>query len=270
MQTLSLNLLSKGPEGESLPTVFKKLALYGAHIRQGQLTLIVAASGVGKSSLITFAAMAMRNPDDEPIRTIYFSADSDITTFAIRAGAMAAAMEKNQPSISTEEAEQKIAKRDPEFLSKIHSSTGHIWVNFDNSPSCKDIADEVDAYALVNGNYPELIVVDNLMDVRTGMEERQGQDAVLDYLKQLAGKTQAAVVVLCHAVGEYANGKIPIPLGGIMNKLDKRPRLILTLFEADVTLLGVCVVKNNNGKRDADGNLQVHIPWIKERMWLGT
>lgn len=250
--------------------MWKKLALYGAHIRQGQLTLIVAASGVGKSSLITFAAMAMRNPDDEPIRTMYFSADSDITTFAIRAGTMAVSMQQGTPNVSTAETEQKILQRDGETLREIQQATSHIWVSFDNSPSCKDIADEVEAYALVQGDYPELIVIDNLMDVRTGMGEREGQDAVLDYLKQLAGKTQAAVVVLCHAVGEYANGKTPIPLSGIMNKLDKRPRLILSLYEADVTLLGVCVIKNNNGKRDADGNLQVHIPWIKERMWLGT
>lgn len=243
--------------------MWKSLAMYGAHIRQGQLTLIVAASGVGKSSLVTFAAMAMRNPDDEPIRTLYFSADSDITTFAIRAGAMAT-------SYSTQEAEQKILQRDPEILDEIQQATSHIWISFDNSPSCKDISDEVEAYALVKGDYPELIIIDNLMDVRTGMDERAGQDAVLDYLKQLAGKTQAAVVVLCHAVGEYANGKTPIPLSGIMNKLDKRPRLILTLFEADVTLLGVAIVKNNNGRRDADGNLQIHIPWIKEKMWLGT
>ena len=67
----------------------------------------------------------------------------------------------------------------------------------------------------------------------------------------------------------YADGKTPIPLSGLMNKIDKRPRLILTLYEADVSVLGICIVKNNNGKRDAEGNLQVLIPWVKEKMWLG-
>lgn len=250
--------------------------MYGAKIRQGQLTLVAAGSGVGKSSIITFIAMNMWTKDRQRVPTLYFSADSDVTTFGIRAGTMAI------EEAFTADIEKKILSKDQETLEKIQESTSHMWVCFDSAPSCKDIQDEVDAYALVNGEYPQLIVVDNLMDVRHGTDERMGQDAILDFLKQLASAAQAAVVVLCHVVAmgkgkdengrvidvDYASGKHPIPLSGIMNKLDKRPRLILTLFEADTTVLGVCIVKNNNGRRDAEGNLQVHIPWIKEKMWL--
>lgn len=277
IQTLALNLLSKGPEGESLPTVFRELGMYGANIRKGQLTLVAAGSGVGKSSLITFVAMNMRDRELDPIPTLYFSADSDVTTFGIRAGTMAVG------NLFTSDVEKLLLSKDPEILSTIQDATSHIWISFDSSPSCVDVEAEIEAYALVNGSYPELIIVDNLMDVRTGMDDRAGQDAVLDYLKQSARRTQAAVVVLCHVVAagkskdehgkvidvDYASGKHPIPLSGIMNKLDKRPRLILTLYEVDENVLGICIVKNNNGRRDADGGLQVHVPWIKERMWIG-
>lgn len=223
------------------------------------MSLIAAASGVGKSSIITYMAMNMED-GDERIPTLYFSADSDITTFGIRAATMAS------QGLTTRDVEALLLERDPGMYATLEEATNHIWVCFDPSPSCKDIQDEVDAYAMVTGHYPSLIVVDNLMDVQTGMEERQGQDAVLDYLKQLAGTTQAAVVVLCHVIGEYANGTTPIPLTGIMNKIDKRPRLILTLYEEGPTTLGVCIVKNNNGRRDAEGNLRVYIPWVKEYM----
>lgn len=274
MQTLSLNLVAKGPEGEPLPSIFPGLERYGAVIRQGQVTLIAAASGVGKSSFITYVAMHMKDIDHDLIPTLYFSADSDVTTFGIRAGTMATT------GLSTREVEGLLLSRDPWILEQIEMATDHIWVCFDSSPDGHDISNEIDAYAMVTGEYPKLIIIDNLMDVQTGgLEERAGHDAVLNFLKQVATRTQAAVVVLCHVVAkgraydngrqidvDYASGKHPIPLSGLMNKIDKRPRLILTLYEVDTNLLGVCIVKNNNGRRDAECGLQAHIPWVMERM----
>lgn len=239
--------------------------------------MVAAASGVGKSSLLTFVALAMRDSEDNKVPTLYFSADSDVTTFGIRAGTMAV------ENLFTIDVERLLLNRDEGIIEKIQEETSHIWVSFDSSPTPKDIESEVEAYAIINGIYPKLIIVDNLMDVRNGMEDtRKGEDMVLEFLKFLASRTQAAVVVLCHVVAtgkgrddkgkqidiDYASGKFPIPLSGLMNKIDKRPRLVLTLYEVDANVLGVCIVKNNNGRRDADGNLQVHIPWIKEKMWL--
>lgn len=275
MQTLSLNLRTKGPEGEPLPAVFRWLDIQGALIRRGQVTLIAGASGVGKSSFITYMAMNMLDRELERVPTLYFSADSDVTTFGIRAGTMATS------HLSTRQVEELILRKDAGILDQIEEATKHIWICFDSNPSGHDISDEIDAYAMVTGEYPSLIVVDNLMDVQTGgFEERQGQDAVLAFLKQLSTRTQAAVVVLCHVVAsgrgtdengnsvilDYASGKVPIPLSGLMNKIDKRPRLILTLFEPDDYGLGVCIVKNNNGRRDAEGQLWHRIPRVHETM----
>lgn len=244
--------------------MFPRLAEYGAHIRRGQLTLVAAGSGVGKSSLITFVALSMESEGLDKIPTLYFSADSDIGTFGIRTGSMVL-------NKSTRRIEDLIEARDVDTLSAIEEATSHMWISFDSSPSPMDISDEVDMFAMVYGDYPSLIVVDNLMDVQTGgMEERGGQDAVLDYLKQLARRCSAAVVVLCHVTGEWANGDLPIPLNGLMNKIDKRPRLVLTLHTAEVNVLGVSIVKNSNGQAAADASLTVHIPWTKENMWFGV
>lgn len=206
---------------------------------------------------MTFIAMTLGW--DSP--TQYFSADSDVGTFGIRTGAMVL-------NKTTMEVEDLILAKDQVTLERIEDSTDHIWVSFDSAPSPRDISDEVDMFAMINGDYPHLIVVDNLMDVAGASSAVESQDAVLDFLKQLARRTGSAVVVLCHVTGEYANGDTPIPLSGLMNKIDKRPRLVLTLFNKAVRVLGVCVVKNSNGRADPSGGLQVDIPWTKEVMYF--
>jgi hypothetical protein len=45
--------------------------------------------------------------------------------------------------------------------------------------------------------------------------------------------------------------------------------MILTLYRYDVNTIGVCVVKNSNGPAASDGSMEVLIPWIAEKAWLG-
>lgn len=266
MQLLGLTLRSKGSEGEPIPPVFRQLEAIGARIRRGQLTLIAAAPGGGKSAIATFIAMNAVYHEDTvvPVPTLYFSADSDKMTFGSRA--LAAAMR-----VKVTEAEELILRKDEHALGVLDRSTGHMWVNFDDAPSCRDISDEVDAFAYVYGDYPHIIVIDNLMDVTAGgSDERSSHDAVLNFAKQLARRTSAAVLVLCHVTGQYTDGNDPIPRSGLINKIDKRPRLILTLYRAGTNQLGVCVVKNSTGRAAADGSLMVPIPWIPESSWFGV
>lgn len=238
--------------------MFQQLADVGAHIRRGQLTLVGSAPGGGKSGLLTKISMTAAVP------TLYFSADSDKGTFGIRVVASAG-------GCFTHVAEELLLSRDEEAMTLVDEATSHMWVNFDSSPAPKDISDETDVFANIYGSYPELIVIDNLMDVNiSGLAQLEGHDKVLDFLKQLARRTEAAVVVLCHVTGQYTDGLERIPRSGLINKIDKRPRLILTLYHVGPTLLGVCVVKNSNGRAAADGSMEVHIPVVWEKGWYGT
>lgn len=264
MQTLGLSLRTRGDEGQPLPSVFHQLDVLGAKPRMGQLTLIAAAPGGGKSAIATFLALMMRWSDGSNVPTLYFSADSDRMTFGMRA--MAGTL-----NIVMDDAEEILLARDPDGMIALDEATRHMWVDFDASPSPRDLDDETEAFAYVYGSYPQLIVVDNLMDVNTGgMQERDAHDAVLDYCKRLARRTSAAVLVLCHVTGEYTDGKKVIPRSGLINKIDKRPRLILTLHQADTNLLGVSVVKNSNGRADSSGvGVLTYIPVMWEKSWFG-
>lgn len=263
MQTLGLSLRAKGREGEPLPPVFPQLEAMEAKIRRGQVTLIAAAPNGGKSALATTIALFSDYTGfGDRVPTLYFSADSDKMTFGVRA--MAAVL-----NIHTSVAEGLLLEKDEDAISKLDSFTDHMWVNFDSSPSPKDIDEEVDCFAYIYGEYPHLVVIDNLMDVSLyGLDERTGHDAVVDFCRQLARRTSAALLVLCHVVGAYTDGVDVIPRSGLMNKIDKRPRLILTLHKPTNNVLAVSVVKNSNGPAESDGSFMTDIGWIPERCYL--
>lgn len=194
------------------------------------------------------------------------SADCDRMTFG--KGAVASVM-----NIHSNKAEQLLTSGDAEAWEKLEELTDHLWISFQEGPSPRDIREEVDAYAYTNGEWPTYLVVDNLMDVDAsggGEDERRSQDAVIDFLKRLARETGMAVVVLLHVVGQYEDGTEPIPLSGLMNKVGKRARLVLTLYREDDNLLGVCVVKNTDGPARADASYKTFIPWIPEMHFFGT
>jgi hypothetical protein len=261
VQTLSLSLRSKGEEGEPLPVVFHQLDRLGVKFRRGWLHLIGAAPGGGKSALATFMALRLQIP------TLYFSPDNDKLTFGTAAVA-------NALDISTNEAEERLEYGDREAFDLLDEFTGHLWVSFQSGPSPQDIHLEMEAFATVYGAYPELVIVDNLMDVDGSAggfdSERTTQDGILDFLKRLGRETGAAVVVLCHVVGQYTNGNVPIPRDGLINKPDKRPQVVLTLYRPGDGWLGVCVVKNRRNRQAPDGSLQAFIPWFPETAWFGT
>jgi len=262
-QTIGLSLRAKGREGEALPAVFHQLEDVGAKIRRGQVTLIAGAPASGKSAIATqIALFSDYTGHGDRVPTLYFSADSDKTTFGSRAAASAL-------DIRLSEAEEAILNKDEEVLTELDALTDHMWVNFDCAPTPKDIDAEVDCFAYIYGEYPHLIVIDNLMDVSLyGMEERAGHDAIIDFARQLARRTSAAVLILCHVVGAYTDGLEPIPRSGLMNKIDKRPRLILTLHQPETNVLAVSVVKNSNGPAKSDGSMIVDIGWMPEKCFM--
>jgi replicative DNA helicase len=267
MQTLTLNLRNRDQEGDPLPPVFHQLEAVGAKIRRGQVTMVAAAPGGGKSSWTSFWALNVARACAEgEVKGLYFSADCDKMTF----GKSAVASVLN---IHSNKAEKLLNDGDQQAWEKLEQLTDHMWISFQEGPSPVDIRQEVDAFAYVNGQWPDFIVVDNLMDVDASGgpdDERRSQDAVIDFLKRLGRETGAAIIVLLHVVGEYEDGVTPIPLKGLMNKVGKRARLVLTLYRADDNLVGCCVVKNTNGPARADASMEVMLPWIPEMAWWGT
>lgn len=254
MKTLALALQTSEDVGTALPSVFPSLEKMGVKHRRGQLSLIAAGPGTGKSALAAFIAAKMGYGEfnETGVPTLYFSADTDKRTLGNR---IAAAVTR----FTVDEAEELLFKKNENVLKMLNDYTNHIWFDWNAGPNLNDIEDEIEAFAHVNGDWPHLIIVDNLKNIWVETSGEGGEhiryDRVLDYLHELAALTNAHVMVLHHVTGYYENGDEPIPLSGILGKVSKPFRLILTLHKPNENQIGLSVVKNSSGKMDPKGGL---------------
>lgn len=264
MQTISLALRGEENVGLSLPPVFPSLDKMGAKFRRGQLSLIAGGPGTGKSALSSYMAINMGYGEygESPVPTLYFSADTDKRTLGNRIAA----------SVSHEtvdNAEDLLLKRHKGMMQILETNTAHIWFNWNNGPTLDDIQDEVECFAHVNGHWPHLIVIDNLKNIWTETHGEGGDhvryDRVLDFLHELAGITNAHIMVLHHVTGHYENGDEPIPLSGILGKVSKPFRLIVTLYRPNENQIGLSIVKNSTGRMDQRGALSCFLDIDLER-----
>lgn len=256
MQTLVRAMKASPEAGEALPTVFRGFDDYGIHFRRGQLSLLAAASGGCKSAIAVHIATHGKIP------SMYCSADTDTNTLGSRVAASVTGR-------LVDVCESDLRANDDNLWRVLAQETAHVWFYWETTPSCQDIDDEVTAYAIENGEYPHLIVIDNLINVETDGEAGHAQkDGVLTYLAMLAESTNAHVLVLHHVTKQYVNGDIPIPKEGLLDSVDKRPRLVLTAYRIDDNHVGVRVVKNSGGKAYTDASWGPDLGVMLEQMWI--
>lgn len=226
-----------------LPDVWQTLKDKQIRFRRGQLTMVAAAPNAGKSMFALVYAIKAEVP------TLFFSADTDITTVMIRA----ASHISGHAQITVESNLTTNSAYYDEYFEKIK----HIQWVFESSPSLDDIELEVKAYQELYGLPPQLIVVDNLMNVAAETDnEWAGLRAIMMELHDLARNTEACVLVLHHVseASEYGDGTLPPARRAIQGKVSQLPSLQLTLgYDPMNKQLKVAAVKNRFGPNSADG-----------------
>ena len=227
-----------------LPDVWAGLAAKEIKFRRGQVCMVAAAPNAGKSMFALVYAIKADVP------TLFFSADTDTTTVMMRA----AAHVSGHSQISVE---NNLAN-DSHYYDSRFEKLGHIkWV-FDSSPSIDDLELEIRAYVELYGQAPELIVIDNLMNVTAETDnEWAGLRAIMMELHDMARKTEACVLVLHHVSeqSEYGSPTNPPHRRAIHGKVSQLPALILTLgYDPSQGTLKVAAVKNRFGPHTADAS----------------
>lgn len=263
MYTLRQSVFIKGSAGDPLPTVWKSLE--GSPFLRGQLALCCAAPGIGKSAFILTYALRAQVP------TMYFSADSDAFTQATRAASILTA----QPMGSS--AEQIRTGRLNPATSQALEQVSMIQFEYAASPTLEKIRDCLKAFTQKYGDPPALIVVDNITDVFSGIDNNaedpfSGLEGLMASLHELSRETAACVVGLHHVTGSYNNGNIPIPLSGIKGQIGRVPELVLTLhrtgFDYGPDQFNVSTVKNRAGKADTSGLSYVTLDFEGDTMQI--
>ena len=246
MLRLSRAWQSTNVKATPLPDVWKSLNSTDVNVkfRRGQVCMVAAAPNAGKSMFALVYAIKANIP------TLFFSADTDTATVMIRT----AAHLSGHTQLTVETNLQKNPRHYQDYLSNMQNIQ---WV-FDSSPSLDDIEMEIKAYIELYGIAPELIVIDNLMNVAAETDnEWAGLRAIMMELHDMARKTEACVLVLHHVSeqSEYGSPTMPPPRRAIHGKVSQLPAIILTLgYDPSQGMLRVAAVKNRFGPHYADAS----------------
>ena len=259
MKTLKRSIKKSESGGEPLPPAFQSFARAGIVLRRAEVSVIAGTPGTGKSSIALHMAARLKQP------TLYFSADTNAHTMAMRLIAMTQGI--------TQDRAEKMMRDDPSAAETVLSNQSHLYWSFEPSPTLSDLDEEVKAFETMWGRSPTLIVVYNLMDIAMdGHEEFAGMRQAMKELKYLARDTNACVLVL-HHTQEGVSGSPCQPRSALQGKVAQIPAMVLTtgqklLPNGQDTYLCVSPVKNRYGKSDQTGETYVELSFDPASMYL--
>ncbi|MFF9481409.1 AAA family ATPase [Streptomyces sp. NPDC014733] len=254
----------KGSAGEPIPHPFRGLSKLEVEFRRGELSIVAAAAGTGKSLLASNLAVQSNVP------TLYWSADSNAATQLTRATAILTGDDIR---------DIKKALREDRFDAYEQAVSRRWWLRFNYSarPTPADMERDLESYREVFGIYPHLAVADNLSDLDGGdVKDAEsytfGLEGMCEYLNEMARETKSHVMAMHHVVGEYADGLKPIPQSGLKGKVSRVPSLILTIHKEidgmDSRTLNVSPVKNREGFEDSSGETFASLDFDRRTMRL--
>ena len=184
------------------------------------------------------------------VPTLYLSADTDEWT--VRQGVAATItgyqLEKIEQDITSEDDDE--ARMFEKWYAGQLRQADHIDWCFRSDIDVEFIANRVAAYAELRGEYPVLIVVDNLRNVVEDMEAQYSElEGICRELQSLARTTKAHVMALHHVVGDKEDGREQIGMRDLLGKIGKIPEQVLGLSWDSPESVLVNIPKNRGGKR---------------------
>lgn len=229
--------------GEPLPAAFQTLEAAGIKPRRGQVTMFYGIPGSGKTFVALLWALRLN------LYTLFFSLDTDPGTMKVRTAAYLSGEDQKFVEEAIENGKD---------YNDLISST-KIEYSFQSYASLDDIYTEIKAYAEIHGAYPELVIVDNLVNMTAPTDDEWGGlRELMKALHSLAREFGCSVWVLHHAKESGKTNVCP-PRSDIQGKVAQYPALIISIgqrndpYSHTGVQLGMASVKNRHGKADPSG-----------------
>jgi hypothetical protein len=232
---------------EPLPDLTGIGAKFGMYFRRGQTAMIAADPNNGKSPLALWHSVKWAK--NFGLRIMYFSADTDEYTTWKRAVCMTTGQEKSRVD----------GMPKSKVSAALGSLGGRLSFSFETDPTYQDLMEEVVAFYELWGAYPDVVVIDNLMDVISDREDEYG--GMRDHtkaFKRLARATNSLVLILHHCNEEDQSkrkgGVRPPSRGRITGKVGQKAENIVTIaYNAAEKLMLMAPVKVRDGDPDDTG-----------------
>lgn len=245
---------------QPLPDPWPALAnsRYEVQFLPAQFMLFAGPSGAGKTFLALDAALKMNVP------TLYLSCDSDESTMVTRVTS----------SITGHSQREVRESMRMGIFKEVYGgwlTNPNLRFEFDPSnPSLQDIAHILEAYHEVEGQYPKMLILDNVMNLEGDSEnEWAGMRKASKALHWIARKTKACLVALHHTSDpdDKWPSKAP-PKWSIQGKITQMSPTIVTVY-TDGYEMWLGVVKHRFGRSDptAKDPLKFMVDLSKARIW---
>jgi hypothetical protein len=226
---------NRGSSGEQIPTPFyPSLESAGIRFWRSQLCLVVGPGSAGKSLLISNLVAKWGRS------TLAFLLDQDAATAAARF----AATELNESFLEL--------KRDLDEprVGDVLKSMGYIQADF-KAEDLSDIQLQLDAFIERYGVPPEVLVVDNLGNMASSLDDQWAVLKALTLeLDVMARQYEMLVIAAAHT--KDAPTTEPMPRSAVLGQLHQYPRLILSVaYNAFDGVYKLAAVKNSSGATDS-------------------
>ena len=219
--------------------------------------MIAGQPNSGKSLLALFYGIKAEVP------TLYVSADTDAYTTSIRAAAVITGHQANT-------IEESFKNDGQEFYTKELASLKHMEFSFDPSPTLDDVDLMVKAYGEKYGEWPYLIIIDNLMNVSALHDnEWTGMRDIMKACHHIARETDSAIFILHHTSEAEGDPMRPPSRRSIQGKVSQLPEMILTVaMETEQSEFRIACVKNRFAKHSPMGDRWIALNVDASRMTL--
>ncbi|WP_144721156.1 AAA family ATPase [Cellulosimicrobium sp. TH-20] len=244
MLTAQRALTLSSQSSPELPRVPALGALYqmGVRPRVGEVIMIAGRSGTQKSGFALWWVLNMGLP------TLYFSADMSAYQASVRIACSKLGMTTDQV---------EAAMSDPRTRAEYMAILAEVPITFSfGSPiSWRSVDLELDAYIELHNAYPQVIVVDNLMDVEGASADYTAQMEAMQNISDLSRSTGATVIVLHHASDKSWEAKSdpwrPPSRDQVKGGMSEKPELSLSVALDPMSYLyRVACLKQRMGPSD--------------------